>query len=538
MALDPKTIQAYKHPKIRYLSDLHFEHEFELDLIVPDDEILVLAGDIHSGTKGIEWAAKQAKNVIYVAGNHEFYGLDYSATLEQMRETADKLGVNFLENNSVVIDNIRFIGGTLWTNLCGFNPNMVATTARQMNDLFSISAQSLMANPEFMAECEKFLTDQGLEHLMPKEKEEFTPFIPWVLHNRTVNFISDEIARDDWVGHTVVVSHHAPSFKALEAFGVDKRYLNSRVWDHCRGKESDDVRRVVHYASDLDADLNRWSQHVDLWIHGHLHKSLSYAVNGIACVTNPRGYPYKPLTKKEADATRFWHGISFTDKDIARSQRLKKNKPWHGDNWDFSKDAVIDNLSLMMPTIVRKGMDFFIPDLKKLATEASKAVKYLDYTDPEVVKLASFKIEQTYSEFVKKVSEAIIDLSDNVDSGYLSYSDKLEAKAFNTYSRPLGIHSNDFFENFCFNEYVSFNRIFEGENQHYDKPKPYGAKLVRQMKSAISDLQNKTVSFALAYSLYNTWRAKHGEFHQGYWVGRNKDEDLDELVKALISGKP
>ena len=46
--------------KIQILSDLHLEFE-DMKLPKTDADIIVLAGDIHSGIKGIQWAQKQEK---------------------------------------------------------------------------------------------------------------------------------------------------------------------------------------------------------------------------------------------------------------------------------------------------------------------------------------------------------------------------------------------------------------------------------------------------------------------------------------------
>src|SRR6185369_1404446 len=69
-------------------------------------------GDINKGELGIHWAASTfpGKQVIYVAGNHEFYGGHWDSTLTTMRAEAKQSGIHFLENDSIEIDGVRFLG--------------------------------------------------------------------------------------------------------------------------------------------------------------------------------------------------------------------------------------------------------------------------------------------------------------------------------------------------------------------------------------------------------------------------------------------
>lgn len=109
--------------RIALYSDLHLE--MLSDSWQPpalNVDVVILAGDIGSHTQGIEWGAKTflhslaAPTVLYVAGNHEYYGADIHQLTHEMRATSDRVGVRFLENDTVVIGNIRFLGTTLWSN--------------------------------------------------------------------------------------------------------------------------------------------------------------------------------------------------------------------------------------------------------------------------------------------------------------------------------------------------------------------------------------------------------------------------------------
>jgi len=106
---------------ISLFSDLHIESCQRNDAynLSPEADIIILAGDIHSKTKGLEWARKtfkKSQKIIYIAGNHEFYHAEYFSLLSEMREKAKALDIYFLENNEVIIDGIRILGCTLWTD--------------------------------------------------------------------------------------------------------------------------------------------------------------------------------------------------------------------------------------------------------------------------------------------------------------------------------------------------------------------------------------------------------------------------------------
>lgn len=107
--------------KIQLLSDLHREMDPTFSVPDTDADIIILAGDIDVGTKGIEWAISQAlmlhKPMVYIAGNHEYYRHEYFSLQGRMREIAESCSlVHFLECDEIIIDGVRFLGTTLWTD--------------------------------------------------------------------------------------------------------------------------------------------------------------------------------------------------------------------------------------------------------------------------------------------------------------------------------------------------------------------------------------------------------------------------------------
>lgn len=86
--------------KLYVLSDLHLEFS-TFEPSQADADIVVLAGDIGKGTSGIEWARNAFPDIeiVYVPGNHEFYGTQRLEMLAAMRTEAKESGVHLLDEN-------------------------------------------------------------------------------------------------------------------------------------------------------------------------------------------------------------------------------------------------------------------------------------------------------------------------------------------------------------------------------------------------------------------------------------------------------
>jgi predicted phosphodiesterase len=250
--------------KILVLSDLHTEYqEFEPVFsdggkrIDADADVVVLAGDIGSGTEGIEWAARTFpdKPIVYVAGNHEFYDSTMESMLDDMREVAAALQVHFLEREAVEIGGIRFLGATLWSDFDIFGRDKrqmcINESIMCMNDFRLIHTTRPTPNHSPNAE-------PGARRFFPEDAME--------VHQMSVAWLETELAQGD-PARTVVVTHHAPHFNSVEP-----RY----AYEPTTGA----------FASDLTRLMGRCS----LWIHGHMHHTCSYTVNGTEVLANPRGY--------------------------------------------------------------------------------------------------------------------------------------------------------------------------------------------------------------------------------------------------------
>ena len=233
--------------KIRVMSDLHLEYA-KLEISSPPNiDVVVLAGDISQGDRGLVWARGvwPDQPIIYVAGNHEFYSYDRHEALELMKLTATSLGIHFLENDEVVIGGVRFLGCTLWTDFC---------------------VQG--AEDQFMSM--EYARDNIGDYFYIKQKQKyFTPEDSLSLHIKSRSLLCARLSDYQMEQKTVVVTHHAPSIQS-----VARRFSRDPL--------------TPCFASSLDS-LVRGS---DLWIHGHMHDSFDYVVGDTRVICNPRGYNF------------------------------------------------------------------------------------------------------------------------------------------------------------------------------------------------------------------------------------------------------
>ncbi len=233
--------------KLHILSDLHLSVNA---WVAPttDADIVILAGDIARPSAAIAWARTFAKPVLYVPGNHEFYGGSLASTIQDLRQLSAQSDIRVLDNEAVVIDGVRFLGTTLWTDFRLFGEG-------EQRDAAVLAAQG------FMRDFSRIRMDESSQEL-------FTPTASSQLFDRHAQWLGKALAQP-FQGKTVVITHHAPSPKSIHP-----RFAGSPI-NACFVS---DAERLI--------DGNR----VDLWIHGHTHDSFDYRVNGTRVVCNPRGY--------------------------------------------------------------------------------------------------------------------------------------------------------------------------------------------------------------------------------------------------------
>jgi len=123
--------------KLQILSDLH--NEFGLiDFQKAEVDILVAAGDIDNGTKGLKWllSLNLGMPVIYVLGNHEFYYHAYPQLINELRELSQGTNIKVLEDEAIQFGDVTFHGATLWSNfeLYGDLKCAAMVSQHRMND--------------------------------------------------------------------------------------------------------------------------------------------------------------------------------------------------------------------------------------------------------------------------------------------------------------------------------------------------------------------------------------------------------------------
>lgn len=233
--------------KIQILSDLHNEFQYKVpDIVKTDADIIILAGDIDKGTKGVTWAIEQSeklgKRIIYVPGNHEYYGYDLEETLAEMRWEALGTNVYVLDNDSIITNGVRILGSTFWTD---YNVDPATSQAKAMQ----IVGQALNDHHYIRYGDALFTTKDAL-----------------YLHNQSKAWLVGQLTRNVKMP-TVVVTHHGPSV-------------------HCQHT----AFPLSAISSGFHSALDNLVEEADLWIYGHTHSNLDTIVKGTRLVANQYGY--------------------------------------------------------------------------------------------------------------------------------------------------------------------------------------------------------------------------------------------------------
>lgn len=264
--------------KIKLVSDLHLEFS---DINIKNDDncdVLILAGDImvaqdlhdhiaadfnpYSQGAFADLGRKQQRvqrfrdffkrvsfqfpHVIYVMGNHEFYHGKFFAGIDYMREEVAKYpNIYLLEQDTKVIDDITFIGGTLWTDMNKGDPLTMHAIEGMMNDF----------------------------RIIRNDKRNYAPMSAidvTVRHRKTLQYFRSVLA-EQHDRKFVVVGHHSPSFQSVHESYAHETLMNGG------------------YHSDLSEFILDHPQ-IKLWVHGHTHHPFDYKIGETRIVCNPRGY--------------------------------------------------------------------------------------------------------------------------------------------------------------------------------------------------------------------------------------------------------
>jgi len=261
--------------KIALASDLHLEFE---TITLPNTEgakVLILSGDIcvahslhdHPIDKPVpddamkpgrnqsaaykyreffDHVSKEYEYVVYVAGNHEFYHGRYPDAYGWLYEEMKRYdNIHFLDKDDITIDDVTFVGGTLWTDMNRADPTTMQLIEGMMNDF------RIIRNSKF-------------------NYRRFAPGDAVNDHRQTLEYIKKVVDSDPSKKY-VVVGHHAPCALSIHETYKNEYYMNGG------------------YYSDLSEFILDRPQ-IALWTHGHMHNPSDYKLGETRIVCNPRGY--------------------------------------------------------------------------------------------------------------------------------------------------------------------------------------------------------------------------------------------------------
>lgn len=265
--------------KIQLLSDLHLEaHPHFTAQPTPGADVLVLAGDVGSYQNGSQLVDADfglarfsplhgwPTPVIFVPGNHEYDTFDFDDAHARLRETCERLGLIWLERKTVVLQGVRFVGTTLWTDFDALGPSAASIAVQPgVNHGVNVLAQQLKARERAYRAANyylrKTLATRHAEPLLAEGVREQALVCQAWLRNALAEPFS---------GQTVVVTHFAPSLHS-----ADPRYGRAPG--------------TAGFCNALDALLPQ----AHTWLHGHLHAPSDYTHHGCHVVANPLGYARK-----------------------------------------------------------------------------------------------------------------------------------------------------------------------------------------------------------------------------------------------------
>jgi len=268
--------------RINLMSDLHLEFA---DLTLPGGDVLILSGDLCEAKnikrelynrdmvlleheqkdrrpdrwfRFLEEECGKYREVVYVMGNHEHYGFQFQKTFAHIAGQLPD-NVHLLENATHTIEDVVFVGATLWTDMNKGDDLTLYHMKSMMNDYRQVTM---------------FNEAKSVYHRLTPERtmEE---------HYKSRNYIRETVEANP-TGKFVVVTHHAPSKASTKPRYIDDTMMNGA------------------YSSDL-SDLILDNPQIKVWTHGHTHDMFDYMVGSTRVLCNPRGYKYYEERAEEFD---------------------------------------------------------------------------------------------------------------------------------------------------------------------------------------------------------------------------------------------
>lgn len=259
--------------RFAFASDLHQEFlrdresaadpatRFDLGSLPSDVDLTVLAGDLDvTLAASLRRIAQEIpdREVVYVAGNHDFYSdaanpQTIDDILAEGRQLASELGIHLLENDSIEICGVKFVGATLWTDMVSVGRGHLASKVAEARGRYGMTDYKAMKR-------------WSTAH--PGKRRPATPEMTIAMHEKSRAYIERELAVP-FSGPVVVVTHHAPHPASL-----DPRHKGKLDWCYASNLG------LIFESDDAPA----------LWLHGHIHQRRDYRIGPTWVVANPRGY--------------------------------------------------------------------------------------------------------------------------------------------------------------------------------------------------------------------------------------------------------
>jgi Icc-related predicted phosphoesterase len=228
--------------KIWVVSDLHINHYPWVPSRIPEHDVMIVAGDVSDNT-GVTLRELQSLHrrtglpIVFVPGNHDVFDGPLNGFKPDLRGPIHVLP----SGQSIIIDGVRFIGATLWTDW----------------ELYDTEFASQSWAARTMPEYTRVYRDSSSDLIWPTDTSN--------VHDAHKLAIGQELRRIH-DGPSIVVTHHAPSPRScIQPLAASD----------------------AAFASDLEQEILRWRP--TLWVHGHIHRRSDYHIGGTRVLANPRG---------------------------------------------------------------------------------------------------------------------------------------------------------------------------------------------------------------------------------------------------------
>lgn len=247
--------------RISYTSDLHLECRSLSLSNTSDSDVLILAGDIIMASRLFEKqedmgsptsekfhtffnaCSNQFKHIIYIGGNHESYQCDIHESMSYIKEHLGYIkNLHILDNESIEIDGVTFVGSTLWADANKGDPSSLFFMKKAMSDFRVIRNGDLAFSPDDMVEA----------------------------FNKNIAFINN--ATKNTSKQYAVVTHHGVSERCVAEEYKNEYFVNGA------------------FRSSLDEFILDRPQ-IKTWVSGHTHHAYDFEIGDTRVMCNPRGYP-------------------------------------------------------------------------------------------------------------------------------------------------------------------------------------------------------------------------------------------------------